>query len=208
MGKRSDFERIPRDLYKTPFRAALPLRSYLQRADVKTFAEYCVGEGDLKRHVESFGLTCTYAGDIKDGQDALKLTVADLNGAQIGITDPPYKYPEDPERTTRLLRDLIEHSLGLGIPFWFLIYSDWMLNRNAAPFLPYCTNIVTVGRVKWIEGTKSSGKDNCAWYRFDINHRGDTAFHNDRNTPLNTSSAMTRDTATDTRKGTSNEFYL
>jgi hypothetical protein len=27
--------------------------------------------------------------------------------------------------------------------------------------------IVSIGRVRWIEGSKNDGKDNCAWYLFD-----------------------------------------
>jgi hypothetical protein len=27
--------------------------------------------------------------------------------------------------------------------------------------------IVSIGRVKWIEDSKSVGKDNCCWYLFD-----------------------------------------
>jgi hypothetical protein len=30
-----------------------------------------------------------------------------------------------------------------------------------------CSDIVTIGRVKWFEGSKHTGKDNHAWYRFD-----------------------------------------
>ena len=64
MGKRSDYPRIPRDLYRTPLKPALRLKPYLQRDGIKTFAEWCCGEGDLIRHVESFGPRCVYRGDI------------------------------------------------------------------------------------------------------------------------------------------------
>ncbi len=32
---------------------------------------------------------------------------------------------------------------------------------------PYLKKIVSIGRVKWIEGSSSVGKDNCCWYLFD-----------------------------------------
>jgi hypothetical protein len=180
MNKRSpDFERIPRDKYQTPYKAVLPLIPYLRRDGVRTFAELCCGDGDLIRHVESFGPRCVHRGDIEAGQDALKVARY-VGNPDVGITNPPYKYPDDPEHSTRLLRDLIGHFLDLGIPFWLLIYSDWMFNKNAALLLPKCSDIVAVGRVKWIPGTKHSGKDNCCWYRFAANHQGPTAFHNDR----------------------------
>jgi hypothetical protein len=184
MSKRSpDFERSPRDFYPTPYKAVLPLIPYLHRDGIKTFAEFCCGDGDLIQHLESFDLTCVYSGDIVTGQDALKLTLADLDGAQVGITNPPYKHPEDPTRgvnATRLLRELIQHFLDLGLPFWLLLQHDWTTNENVSPFLDYCSDIVVVGRVKWMAGTKTSGMDNSDWLRFDVNHRGDTAFHNDR----------------------------
>ena len=36
---------------------------------------------------------------------------------------------------------------------------------------------MTIGRVKWIEGSKHTGKDNHAWFRFDIRHRSGPVFH-------------------------------
>ena len=71
MGKRSNFERKERDFYPTPAKAVLPLIPHLRSAGIKTFAEPCCGRGHLVRHLESFGLTCVYAGDIATGQDAL-----------------------------------------------------------------------------------------------------------------------------------------
>ena len=72
MGKRSNFERREADFYPTPRAAVLPLIPYL-RAGIRTFAEPCAGDGALVRHLETFGLRCVYAGDIRTGQDALAL---------------------------------------------------------------------------------------------------------------------------------------
>jgi hypothetical protein len=44
-------------------------------------------DGDLVRHLETFGLRCVFAGDIATGQDALAL---DTYGyADVIITNPP-----------------------------------------------------------------------------------------------------------------------
>ena len=43
--------------------------------------------------------------------------------------------------------------------------------------MPHCSDIMTIGRVKWIEGSKYTGKDNHAWYRFDIRHKSGPVFH-------------------------------
>ena len=49
MGKRSNFERIERDFYPTPFEAVEPLIPHLP--DKFTFAEPCAGDGSLTRHL-------------------------------------------------------------------------------------------------------------------------------------------------------------
>ena len=42
----------------------------------------------------------------------------------------------------------------------------------------YLKKVVSIGRVKWIPGTKSVGKDNCCWYLFDKNYdKGVIEFH-------------------------------
>jgi hypothetical protein len=178
VGKRSNFERIPRDFYPTPRAAVLPLIPHLR--GIRRFAEPCAGDGDLIRHLESFGKRCVYAGDISTGQDALALTAADCNYADCGITNLPYKYPDDPPRTTRLMRDLIRHFLDIALPCWLILPHDFSTNENAAPFLPHCSDIVAVGRVTWIAGTKDTSKDNFSWYRFDSRHSCGPVLHNNR----------------------------
>jgi len=55
-----------------------------------------------------------------------------------------------------------------------LFDADWMHTKQSAILMTYCVKVVSVGRVKWIEGSKSVGKDNCAWYLFDIAKRSGT----------------------------------
>ena len=73
MGKRSDFERLPRDFYPTPFEAVPPLIPHLN--GIRRFAEPCCGDGRLVRHLESFGLACVYAGDVHDTGRTLPRTL-------------------------------------------------------------------------------------------------------------------------------------
>ena len=175
MGKRSNFERREADFYPTPRAAVLPLIPYLR--GIHTFAEPCAGDGALVRHLESFGLRCVYAGDIRTGQDALALD--HYSAADAIITNPPYRYSTDRPRTRRLLHDLIKHFLGTfpAAPFWLLIDLDWVATLQAVPYLPYCSDIVIIGRLRWIEGSKYDGKDNYGWFRFDCRHNGATAIH-------------------------------
>ena len=164
MGKRSSFERIPRDFYPTPYAAVPPLISHLR--GIRTFAEPCCGNGALVNHLESHGFRCVYQGDIATGQDAL--TITDYGKVDSIITNPPYQRP--------LMHALIEHFTRI-LPTWLLIESDWACTKQAGPFLPTCTDIVSIGRLRWIEGTSMSGKQNFAWYRFDAGHVAGPIFH-------------------------------
>ena len=86
MGKRSNFERRAGDFYATPAPAVVPLIPFLH--GIRSFAEPCAGDGSLVRHLETRGLRCAYAGDIRDGQDALLLD--HYGGADVICTNPPY----------------------------------------------------------------------------------------------------------------------
>ena len=133
---------------------------------IKTFAEPCAGDGDLVRHLEGFGLRCTYSGDIRTGQDALE---RDHYGAiDAIITNPPY--------TRDVLHRLIPHFQSIALT-WLLLPADFASTLQAVPFLAHCSDIVTIGRVKWFEHSKYTSKDNFAWYRFDARHKGVTAIH-------------------------------
>jgi hypothetical protein len=164
MGKRSSFERIPRDFYPTPYAAVPPLIPHLR--GIRTFAEPCCGDGTLVRHLESCGLRCVYQGDIADGRDAL--ATVDYGDADAIITNPPYTRP--------LMHALIQHFARV-LPTWLLLESDWAHTKQAIPYLGSCTDIIALGRFRWIPGTKDSGKDNYAWYRFNVRHRAGPVFH-------------------------------
>jgi hypothetical protein len=74
---------------------------------------------------------------------------------------------------------LIEHFQAIA-PTWLLIDLDWAANEQAVPYLPRCSDIVVIGRVKWFPNSEFTGKENYAWYRFDAKHRGATKLHNRR----------------------------
>jgi len=54
--------------------------------------------------------------------------------------------------------------------------ANWMHTKQASPYLKFCSKIVSVGRVKWIPDSKTTGKDNCAWYLFKDNEQ-ETLFY-------------------------------
>jgi hypothetical protein len=173
LGKRSDFPRIPADFYPTPSSAVLPLLPHLE--GVRVFAEPCAGDGDLVRHLEGAGLQCGYAGDInRGGRDALAVNTYG-EGIDAIITNPPH--------TRELMHELITHFVKIA-PTWLLIDLDWAATVMATPYIGFCTDIVVIGRVKWIKGSRYTGKDNYCWYRFTRKQRiPTTVFHCKRTIP-------------------------
>jgi hypothetical protein len=159
MGKRSDFLRNARDVYDTPEAAVLPLLPHLMPCT--RFIEPAAGAGALLTRV---GHVPTAAYDIEprsnfvQRKNMLGITREDLNGASCCITNPPW--------SRVLLHALILHLRTLDIPAWLLVDANWMFTRQAIPYLKYCRTIATVGRVKWIPGTKMTGKDDAAWFLF------------------------------------------
>lgn len=175
MGKRSDFARVPRDYYPTPIDAVEPLIDHLPYAF--DFAEPCAGDGRLVKHIDK--LTdghgeCIFACDIDpqaDGivqADALNLTFGEYGVVDYCITNPPWD--------RKFLHPFIEHWLNIS-PTWLLFDADWMHTKQSAMYMTYCTKVVSVGRVKWIEGSKNTGKDNCCWYLFDAFDMRPTEFY-------------------------------
>lgn len=162
MGKRSDFVRVARDYYPTPAAAVLPLVPHLR--GVRRFCEPCAGDGRLIRHLAAHGLECSGAFDIEPRDpavqigNALEIAPAEVFGcADAIITNPPWD--------RKILHPLISRFAPAG-PVWLLFDADWIHTRQSVPFLPFLHEIVSIGRVKWIEDSKQTGKDNAAWYRF------------------------------------------
>ena len=181
MGKRSNFVRFDRDYYTTPSEGVIPLMPHISGV-VKSFAEPCAGNGALIDHIEGhdfFSLeknntVCVYASDIEPQRkdiikkNALQLTKNDAVGSEVFITNPPW------DRS--ILHPLIFHLTSLK-PTWLLFDADWMHTRQSAIFQKMLKKVVSIGRIKWIEGSKNTGKDNCCWYYFDENNKDQTKFY-------------------------------
>tara|TARA_B100000900_G_scaffold146008_1_gene123705 strand:- start:47 stop:568 length:522 start_codon:yes stop_codon:yes gene_type:complete len=170
MGKRSDFERIPRDYYPTPIEAVRPLIPHLPQKG--NFAEPCAGDGRLIRHIEELsGMLGYWMTDIEPMADHIgdgDATTDKIVGCEIAITNPPWN--------RKILHPIIEN-LSNQLPTWLLFDADWMHTKQAVPYLPRLKRVVSVGRVKWIEGSNSTGKDNCCWYLFDKHNGIPTHFY-------------------------------
>ncbi len=161
MGKRSAFERVPRDFYPTPFEAVKPLLPHLPQREVR-YIEPCAGDGALIQHL-AFEHSCVEASDIEPRQPTYRTLDArteqfDDYAFDCFITNPPWD--------RKLLHPIIVN-LSDQAPTWLLFDADWLHTRQSAPFLPRLRRVVSVGRVKWIPDSKMTGKDNCCWYLFD-----------------------------------------
>jgi hypothetical protein len=162
MGRRSSgFERLSKDKYYTPYEAVVPLLPHL-RPDTP-FVEPCAGDGRLVRHLERHGHVCIDAFDIEPDHESVfqgdgTTALFEAQPGDMCISNPPWSRP--------LLHAFIEN-WRKQMPTWFLFDAEWMHTRQSAPFMPYCRKIISVGRIRWIEGTKYDSKDSCAWYLFD-----------------------------------------
>jgi hypothetical protein len=117
------------------------------------------------RHLEKAGLVCTYAGDLSAGQDAL--AVADF-GAPV-ITNPPW--------SRGALHALIAHFMASSPFAWLLFDADWSHTRQSRDLIRHCTDVVPIGRLRWIPDSKFTGKDNAAWHRFTARHSAGPILH-------------------------------
>lgn len=173
IGKRSSFDRVPKDLYETiDPRAVAPLLPFLPQ---KTrYCEPCAGNLALVRQLDKAGHVCYLASDIERRnsevvisgstvgftaivEDALNLTIP-LQRADCIITNPPW--------SRHILHPMIEHFRKHN-KSWLLIDAAWAFTKQSSDYMKYCSKFIAVGRVIWIPGTKVSGKDDAAWYCFE-----------------------------------------
>lgn len=158
MGKRSEFTRLSKDKYKTPIAGVLPLIPFLSPG--AKFAEPCCGDCRLALHLQKHGQVCIHVSDIEPEGCGEVMDARDLgpiDGLDYIITNPPWSRP--------ILHDLIRY-LPTVAPTWLLFDADWMHTVQASELIKTCSKIVSIGRLKWIENSPHTGKDNCCWYLF------------------------------------------
>ena len=158
MGKRSDFDKVPKDFYPTTdVRAVVPLVKFIRGA---TYAEPCYGNGDLEDLLVEVA-NCKWRSDIRETVgsskvlDALSLTKSDLSDIDLIVTNPPF--------TRGVLLPMLDHFITLK-PTWLLLPADLMHNAYFGPYMEKCQKIVSVGRIKWFKDTEKDSTENFAWY--------------------------------------------
>jgi hypothetical protein len=155
VGKRSTFPRIPQDAYSTPAEAVAPLLPHLEPGS--RFFEPCAGQGRLIEHLVNAGHICVGQCDLPT--DARTWRYLSIESGIIFVTNPPWSRPA--------LHDIIVN-LSNQAPAWLLIDAGWAHTRQSIPYLPRLQKIVSVGRLKWVEGSPHTSKDNAAWMLFAV----------------------------------------
>lgn len=193
MGKREieKFPRKSRDFYGTIDPAAVEaLKPFLGAANGRStrYIEPCAGDGSLVRLLASTGAPthCVGQYDIEPQnprvtqRNCLTLRNEDLytpygdllgSRADCFITNPPFQWS--------MLQPILD-KLPTLLPTWLLLPADVMHNKRMSPYLDFCTDIVSVGRLYWFADEKGKfvkGVDNFVWFRFDANKEVSPVFH-------------------------------
>lgn len=163
LGKRK-FKRVSKDFYPTPLKALEPLLPFLEK-NLK-YCEPCAGAYDLVNNLQQLrpDIECKYAFDIFPQHNniiqksALFIKDEDIGDIDCFITNPPFKW--------EMFEPIAEHLISLR-PTWFLIPADYMHNKRMSKLMERCKLVVSVGRIKWFEGSKATSTDNFCWYLFD-----------------------------------------
>ena len=172
MGKRDGgkFERAERDFYSTIDPSCM-VPAFVERVKGLKYAEPCWGSGELERLLEPYA-ECVWRSDIEPQckgckrKNAVDLSIDDLQGCDLVITNSPYQWP--------MLKPLLDH-LPTVKPTWLLLPADYMHNIRMGPYMKQCTTVITIGRMYWLPN-KVKGVSNMCWYKFSKWHIGQTEF--------------------------------
>lgn len=133
------------------------------------FEPFCIYMSDVHPDETSLGIGPIYeheAGGSEnrgyyDWDGALSLIKQDYDCTF--ITNPPWL---NTSKSEYMLNNIISN-LARTAPTWLLLNSTYAWNQKSRPYMSICTDVVPVGRLKWIEGSESVGKEDCAWFRFE-----------------------------------------
>jgi hypothetical protein len=158
MGKRSDYNKIPKDYYPTTDPNAIPPK-FIEFIRGRTYAEPCCGEGDLTELLMDVAV-CRWESDVEYrgcGKiwDAMCLSKHELQNCDLIVTNPPF--------SRDVLLPMVDHFITLK-PTWLLLPADYMHNKYFSPYMAKCSKVVSVGRLKWFKDSKHTSTDNFCWY--------------------------------------------
>lgn len=158
MGKRSSFEKVPKEFYPTTDpNAVVPLVRFIRG---RTYAEPCYGNGDLEDLLVDVA-TCKWRSDVRETVSsskvtgALSITAKDIADCDLILTNPPFSKP--------VLLPMLDHFISLK-ETWLLLPADYMHNSYFGSYMRRCKSVVSIGRLRWFKDSKASSTDNFCWY--------------------------------------------
>ena len=136
---------------------------------VTEYAEPCAAlktDGPrLIDHLSPHGFRCVHDTDVRSGTDALTLGPLSVPI----LTNTPHARP--------LMHAMFAHFMAIAPFTWALVDFNWLATIQAAPFIPNCSDVVVIGRVRWIPGSRDMSKDDYAWLRLDAKHTAGPVIH-------------------------------
>jgi hypothetical protein len=186
MSKRTDLPRNPRDLYETHDPKAVKPIAPLWHGNGTRYIEPFCGSGELINNIgQQCDAVCVYASDIqplpkvkgvpselyfnKHGVFTTTLSVLSMeniavnSGATHFISNPPWINTKE---SGYQLLEIINHLSNI-LPTWLLLNGNFAFNKRSSDSMAICTDIVTVGRLKWIKGSQHSATEDSCWFLFD-----------------------------------------
>lgn len=141
----SRFERMPRDLYRTPPDTAALLARHLP-AEYRFIAP-CAGDGGFVQTLEAHGHHCAYAADI----EPLAEGITRADGAQIPAEYDGLPVIENPPFSRTLFRRLMLSWLEQGREVWALMPLGYLANEWTwkAGLPQRCHEVLMLPRVQW-----------------------------------------------------------
>jgi hypothetical protein len=187
MGKHSDLDRKDRDFYSTPIAATTPLVPYLE--GISRYYEPFAGDGRLINNLCSLvpSMKCVWASDIEPQEEGIeKFNLDDIGSEALAIgmiqrqadaiiSNPPWLNTS--ESGFQLFR-FVNKLCNSGFPVILLLNaniinnkSSWQNKIHGHSLMSMCYQMLPIGRVKWIDNSPYSAKEDSAWFFFsDRNH--------------------------------------
>lgn len=165
MGKRSNFERVEKDYYRTfDPKAVAPLVKYLPE-DV-SFIEPFAGDGSLILNIQKHlpKSKCVWSSDV----DPKAEWISPYDYEDVPYDENSYVV-SNPPWNRKILHEVIDFYHDLweerNVTTWLLWDANWLWTKQAKPFFNKIEYVIPIGRVKWIEDSNMSSKDDCAWFK-------------------------------------------
>lgn len=159
------YERIPHDFYPTPpWVTKILVNEYYPRLCLAPVWEPAAGDGRMAVALEDEGIACIQS-DVQTGKDFLSTTELPA-GTDCIVTNPPYR-DGMAERFVRHALDLTKPVNGFVAMLLNVSFDTAGGRVDLFRHRAFAGRIVLTKRIRWIEGTTGSPRENHAWFVWD-----------------------------------------